>query len=189
MAWHLGEGKSSITIFALSFAAGEGTLEGTQGSHSRIGRPPIRWGVYQGRGAADNQITAGTLPNENDPFNQHLFSRRLSAPPPSKFLRVSEPENPGVADLTNPTALMATLTNIYEGLIVSRITDDATQLATGYQVSSIHISADTFLFACIIVILSVDHTSCMDLHTKYTGPRHSNFQINGCCRNARARSF
>lgn len=85
----------------------------------------VRWRVR-----ATNRAEAQDLPNEKDTFNEYLSLLRKSRI--NKFLYSPEPA--GTADPTNPTVLMATVSNTYDNLICARITNDATQVACGFQV-------------------------------------------------------
>jgi hypothetical protein len=54
---------------------------------------------------------------------------------PPRFLPAVYPDvGPAKADLTHPAVLMATVTNVYDGLICSRVTSETTLLACGFQV-------------------------------------------------------
>jgi WD40 repeat protein len=97
---------------------------------------PVRWRVSAPPPGENQHLTVPL----NCPFNTNLVHKLLSRP--QGFLHgdgaafYPEPGQegvPAVADPTSPTALMASVANTYGGLTAARFTDDATQLATGYQ--------------------------------------------------------
>lgn len=73
-------------------------------------------------------------PPTTDAYNTSINTLRRGARL-HKFLSTADQAAPSPpADLSNPTVLMATVTNTYDNLVSARVTTDATQVACGFQV-------------------------------------------------------
>jgi len=82
----------------------------------------VRWRAFrQKEGDARDE---SSMP----PFNATLFTKLNKL-----YLKRRQEMAIGTADPSRPTVLMGSLTNTYDGCIVARMTEDATQLAAGFQ--------------------------------------------------------
>ncbi len=110
-------------------AGGGGRAGG--GSPRRAGRghigygASIRWRVTTPKEGLTAEVRA-TTPLNND-FNAHLVGKL------AHLASRQDPHTSGPADASQPTVLMGSITNTYDGCTVARMTDDAIQLAAGFQ--------------------------------------------------------
>lgn len=112
---------------------------------------PVRWRVNRPPPGEDQSLTVPL----NCEFNRNLVHQLMTKPqggfltaaaggdaafyPSVAQLQQHPGAGPAVADPTSPTALMASVANAYGGLTAARITEDATQVATGFQDRSVRV--------------------------------------------------
>lgn len=127
--------RFQVVTFRNDGIAGGGGVPGGRGGGRRDSGSPVRGGRGQISHAFTVRWRATGLggsdvkdDSSRPPYNAPLF-QKLEALAAKTRQEIAM----GVADPGNPTVLMASLTNTYDGCTVARMTTDATQLAAGFH--------------------------------------------------------
>ena len=155
--------KERFEVVTFARAGGAGPAGAGGGGAAGVVRmsmywQPVRWRVNRPPPGEDQQLTVPL----NCEFNRHLVHQLMNKPqagflaaaaggeaalypglhqpqPPQPQQQAGAGPPAAAADPTSPTVLMASVANAYGGLTAARITEDATQLATGFQNRSVRV--------------------------------------------------